>query len=188
MRNSIVFQNNLKFDMQRSRLLLYLRKERHLKMFFTNSNSEKILTITSLFTGNTRPDLRLHIAFSFLKQSFEYVEITEAVGSERDSVLVDRFHNCLIICDRGYIDEELEQRITDSGNLYLIRCKTNTAATVDKAIGDDGLLIHVLKGKTVNKLLFIPVLIWMLPLLQVIKIELLSVTTLTALTMINILS
>lgn len=99
-----------------------------------------------------RPGLKLHIAFSFLKQSFEYVEITEAVGSEKDSVLVDRFHNCLIICDRGDIDEELEQKITDSGNLYLIRGKTNTAATVDKAIGDDGLLIHVLKGKTVNKL------------------------------------
>ena len=27
-----------------------------------------------------RPGLKLHIAFSFLKQSFEYVEITEAVG------------------------------------------------------------------------------------------------------------
>lgn len=99
-----------------------------------------------------RPGLKIHIAFSLLKQSFVYVEITEAVGSERNSVLVDRFKNCLIIFDRGYVDEELEQRINESDILYLIRGKTNTAATVDKAIGDDGLLIHVLKGKTVNKL------------------------------------
>ncbi len=85
-----------------------------------------------------RPGLKLHIAFSVLRQSFVYVEITEAVGSERDSVLTDRFHNCLIICDRGYIDEKLEQRIADSGNLYLIRGKLSTAATIDRAIGDDG--------------------------------------------------
>ena len=99
-----------------------------------------------------RPGLKLHIAFSFLKQSFEYIEITEAVGSERDSVLTDRFHNCLIICDRGYVDEVLEDRIDASGNLYLIRGKSNTAATIDKAFGDDGKLIPKLKGKTVKKL------------------------------------
>jgi hypothetical protein len=99
-----------------------------------------------------RPGLKLHIAFSVLRQSFIYVEITEAVGSERDSVLTDRFHNCLIICDRGYVDEELEQRISDSGNLYLIRGKLSTAATVDRAIGDDGKSIPEFKGKAVNKL------------------------------------
>ncbi|MGN0902652.1 MAG: IS4 family transposase [Succinivibrio sp.] len=99
-----------------------------------------------------RPGLKLHIAFSVLRQSFIYVEITEAVGSERDSVITDRFHNCLIICDRGYVDDELEQRITDSGNLYLIRGKLSTAASIDRAIGDDGKSIPEFKGKTVNKL------------------------------------
>ena len=99
-----------------------------------------------------RPGLKLHIAFSVLRQSFVYVEITEAVGSERDSVLTDRFHNCLFICDRGYVDEELEQRIANSGNLYLIRGKLSTAATIDRAIGDDGKSIPEFKGKTVNKL------------------------------------
>lgn len=99
-----------------------------------------------------RPGLKLHIAFSVLRQGFIYVEITEAVGSERDSVLTDRFHNCLIICDRGCVDEELEQRIADSGNLYLIRVKLSTAATIDRAIGDDGKSIPEFKGKTVNKL------------------------------------
>ena len=99
-----------------------------------------------------RPGLKLHIAFSVLRQSFVYVEITEAVGSERDSVLTDRFHTCLIICDRGYVDEKLKQRIADSGNLYLIRGKLSTAATIDRAIGDDGKSIPEFKGKTVNKL------------------------------------
>ena len=99
-----------------------------------------------------RPGLKLHIAFSLLKQSFVYVEITEAVGSERNSVLVDRFKNSLIICDRGYVDEELEQRINESGILYLIRGKLNTAATIDKAFGDDGKTIPEFKGKRVNKL------------------------------------
>ena len=99
-----------------------------------------------------RPGLKLHVAFSLLKQSFVYVEITEAVGSERDSVLVDRFDNCLIICDRGYVDEELEQRINESSNLYLIRGKLSTAATIDKAIDDNGNVISKFKGKRVNKL------------------------------------
>lgn len=105
-----------------------------------------------LMTLTPRPSLKLHIAFSVLRQSFIYVEITEDVGSERDSVLTDRFHNCLIICDRGYVDEEIEQKIADSGNLYLIRGKLSTAAAIDRAIGDDGKSITEFKGKTVNKL------------------------------------
>ena len=87
-----------------------------------------------------------------LGQSLVYVEITEAVGSERDSVLVDRFHNSLIICDIGYVNEELELKINESGNLYLIRSKSNTAAYIDNAFGDDGMVIPDLKGKSVNKL------------------------------------
>lgn len=77
---------------------------------------------------------------------------SEAVGSERNSVLVDRFHNSLIICDRGYVDEELEQKIDKSGNLYLIRGKTSTAASIDKAFVDEGKTIPEFKGKRVNKL------------------------------------
>lgn len=96
--------------------------------------------------------------FFLLKQSFVYVEITEAVGSEIDSVLVDRFHNSLIICDRGYIDEELEQKIDKSGNLYLIRGKTSNAATIDKAFGDDGKTIPKFKGKREINFLLMPVL------------------------------
>lgn len=99
-----------------------------------------------------RPGLKLHIAFSLVKQSIVYMEITEAVGSERNSVLVDRYKNSLIICDRGYVDEELEQRINESGILYLIRGKLSTAATIDKVFGDDGKTITEFKGKRVNKL------------------------------------
>ena len=99
-----------------------------------------------------RPGLKLHVAFSFLKQSFEYIEITQAVGSERESVLTDRFHNCLLICDRGYVDEKLEQEIESSGNLYLIRGKLNTAATINTAFSDDGQTMPEVVGITVKKL------------------------------------
>ena len=54
-----------------------------------------------------RPCLKLHVAFSLLKHTFVYIEITEAVGSERDCVHPERFCNCLIIADRGYVNEEL---------------------------------------------------------------------------------
>ena len=54
-----------------------------------------------------RPGLKLHVAFSVIKHTFEYIEITEAVGSERDCVHPERFNNCLIIADRGYVNEEL---------------------------------------------------------------------------------
>ena len=54
-----------------------------------------------------RPGLKLHVAFSLVKHTFEYVEITEAVGSERECVYPDKFSNCLIIADRGYVNEEL---------------------------------------------------------------------------------
>ena len=54
--------------------------------------------------------------------------------------------------DRGYVDEELEQKIDKSGNLYLIRGKLSTAASIDKAFGDEGKTIPEFKGKRVNKL------------------------------------
>lgn len=40
-----------------------------------------------------RPGLKLHIAFSMVKQTFEYFEITEAVGSERACVYPEKFKN-----------------------------------------------------------------------------------------------
>ena len=60
-----------------------------------------------LYGKPPRPGLKLHVAFSLLKHTFEYIEITEAVGSERDCVHPERFCNCLIIADRGYVNEEL---------------------------------------------------------------------------------
>ena len=45
--------------------------------------------------------IKLHIAYSVVKATYEYVTVTEGVGSEREQVLLEQFHNCLIIMDRG---------------------------------------------------------------------------------------
>ena len=103
-----------------------------------------------LYGKPPRPGLKLHVAFSLLKHTFEYIEITEAVGSERDCVHPERFCNCLIIADRGYVNEELEQRIADSGNLFLIRGKSNTAGSIRNAVSDEFTEIEEYKGLKVN--------------------------------------
>ena len=97
-----------------------------------------------------RPGIKLHVAFSIIKNTFEYIEVTEAVGSERDCVHPERFKNCLIIADRGYISEDLEKRITDSGNLFLIRGKANTAGVITECFDDNGQNITKYIGKTVK--------------------------------------
>ena len=85
-----------------------------------------------------------------LRIRVEYIEVTEVVGSERDCVHPERFTNCLIIADRGYISEELEKRITDSGNLFLIRGKANTAGIITECFDDNGQNIPKYIGKTVK--------------------------------------
>lgn len=99
-----------------------------------------------------RPGLKLHIAFSMVKQTFEYFEITEAVGSERACVYPEKFKNTLIIADRGYIDEELEQRIADSGNFFLIRGRNNTTGIINSAYSDSGEELSNLIDKTIKDL------------------------------------
>lgn len=48
--------------------------------------------------------------------------------------------------------KSLNRELLIGGNLYLIRGKLSTVATIDRAIGDDGKSIPEFKGKTVNKL------------------------------------
>ena len=67
----------------------------------------------------------------------------------------------------------------------IIRGKLSSVAAIDRAIGDDGKSIHEFKDKGVNKL---HVQTWMLPLLPVIRTELLFATILTVLMMINVQS
>ena len=52
--------------------------------------------------SSARPRIKLHVASSLCKQSVIYVEVSEAVGSERDR---EYLQDCLVIADRGYIDE-----------------------------------------------------------------------------------
>ena len=98
-----------------------------------------------------RPGIKLHVAFSVLSQICVHAGITSAVGSEREWVLPNTFRNVLIIADRGYISEDLEDEIARSGNLYLIRGKSANAGTVEACYGSDGKRIERLEGKKLSE-------------------------------------
>ena len=97
--------------------------------------------------SSARPGLKLHVAYSLCKQSFIYVEVSEAVGSERDRVYQEYLQDCLIIADRGYIDEELEQTLIKAGAQFLIKGRANTNGTIIDAYADDGSRMKQYIGK-----------------------------------------
>ena len=102
--------------------------------------------------SDTKPGLKLHVAFSLTKQTIEYITITEACGSERDEVLFDKFKNCLFIMDRGYVSSKLEKDIATSGNYFLIKDKKNTAGTIIKAFNKAGDALTKCLGKKISSL------------------------------------
>ena len=82
--------------------------------------------------------LKLRVAFSLKKQSFEHISVTQAVDSERAQVLPERYRYVLFIMDTGYCGHELENKIVASGNHFLIKGKTNTAGKVVSAWDEKG--------------------------------------------------
>ena len=102
--------------------------------------------------SDTKPGLKLHVAYSLTKQTIEYITITEACGSERDEVLFDKFKNCLFIMDRGYVSSKLEKDIAASGNYFLIKDKKNTAGTIIKAFNKAGDALTKCLGKKISSL------------------------------------
>lgn len=92
--------------------------------------------------GKLHAGLKLHVAFSLKKQSFEYINVTQAVDSGRAEVSHEHYKNVLFIMDAGYCGHELEERIVKSGNHYLIKGKTNMAGNVTKAFDGKGRLIR----------------------------------------------
>ena len=99
-----------------------------------------------------RPGIKLHIAYSLLKQTCEFIKFTEAVGNEKAYVYPERFNNCLIIADRGYISEELEKNIEANNNYFIIKGKSNTAGTITSAKDLQGNIIPDCQGKKVSQL------------------------------------
>ena len=97
--------------------------------------------------SSARPGLKLYVAYSLCKQSFIYVEVSEAVGSERDRVYREYLQDCLVIADRGYIDEELEQTLIKAGAQFLIKGRANTNGTIIDAYADDGSRMKQYIGK-----------------------------------------
>ena len=51
--------------------------------------------------GKLHAGLKLHVAFSLKKQSFENINVTQAVDSERAEVLPEHYKNVLFIMDAG---------------------------------------------------------------------------------------
>ena len=92
--------------------------------------------------GKFHAGLKLHVAFSLKKQSFEHISVTQAVDSERAQVLPERYRNVLFIMDAGYCGHELENKIIASGNHFLIKGKTNDAGKVVLAWDDKGNFIN----------------------------------------------
>ncbi|WP_083425542.1 transposase [Succinivibrio dextrinosolvens] len=97
--------------------------------------------------SSARSCLKLNVAYYLFKQSFIYVEVSDAVGSERDRVYKEYLQDCLIIADRGYIDEELEQMLIKAGIQFLIKGKANTNGTITDAYADDGSRLKHYIGK-----------------------------------------
>lgn len=92
--------------------------------------------------GKFHAGLKLHVAFSLKRQCFEHIAITQAVDSERAQVLPHKYRNVLFIMDAGYVGQELEKQIIDSGNHYLIKGKTNCAGTIACALNDNQQCLH----------------------------------------------
>ena len=73
------------------------------------------------------------MAYSVARQNFVYIDVTDARESERAHVLTDRLSDCLIIADRGYVSFELEKKIGESNNRFIIKGKCNTAGEIKAA-------------------------------------------------------
>lgn len=85
--------------------------------------------------------------------TFEYIQVTEACGNEKEQGLPERFHVCLLIIDRGYVADSLEVRITNTNrNKFLIKGKRNMAGTVLKAYDVNGRLRPKYIGRKVSLL------------------------------------
>ena len=110
----------------------------------------KVKDIVLIDGSSARPGLKLHVAYSLCKQSFIYVEVSEAVGSERDRVYREYLQDCLVIADRGYIDEELEQTLIKAGAQFLIKGRANTNRTIIDAYADDGSRMKQYIGKSLK--------------------------------------
>lgn len=99
-----------------------------------------------------RPGAKLHVAYSLVQQTFIYIDISESVVSERERVFKEYLKDCLLIADRGYIDEELEKALTEAGVQFLIRGRGNTNGTIVEAYADDGSKLNDYIGKKLKDL------------------------------------
>ena len=78
---------------------------------------------------------------------FIYIDVTRACESERAHVLTDKISNSLIIDDRGYVSVELEKKINESNNYFIIKGKSNTTGNIDAAFSSNSQLPNLTNQK-----------------------------------------
>ena len=83
------------------------------------------------------PAIKIHAMFSFVRQQFEYIDITEAVEDERKHVSIESLKGKALIADRGYVSEKLEHDLIQAEIPFIIKGKINmTTGTIIAAYGD----------------------------------------------------
>ena len=83
------------------------------------------------------PAIKIHAMFSFVRQQFEYIDITEAVEDERKHVSIESLKGKALIADRGYVSEKLEHDLIQAEIPFIIKGKKNmTTGTIIAAYGD----------------------------------------------------
>ena len=93
------------------------------------------------------PAIKIHAMFSFVRQQFEYIDITEAVEDERKHVSIESLKGKALIADRGYVSEKLEHDLIQAEIPFIIKGKKNmTTGTIIAAYGEDGSELEEYKG------------------------------------------
>ena len=93
------------------------------------------------------PAIKIHAMFSFVRQQFEYIDITEAVEDERKHVSIESLKGKALIADRGYVSEKLEHDLIQAEIPFIIKGKKNmTTGTIIAAYGEDGNELEEYKG------------------------------------------
>ena len=76
------------------------------------------------------PAIKLHVLYSYLSRTFVKIDVTEAVEDERQHVFIEALRGCILIADRGYISEELEEYLINNGVKVIIKGRINMTSGI----------------------------------------------------------
>lgn len=94
------------------------------------------------------PAIKLHVLYSYVKRTFTQIDITEAVADECQHVFAEELKGCVLIADRGYISEELEESLIRLGVKVIIKGRVNmVSGTIVEAYDENHNKLDEYKGK-----------------------------------------